>query len=384
MFLHNYLYRLKCIVRDKQVMFWTFIFPIILATLFNIAFSNISSAENFSNIKIGIVDNEEYRENTEFIKAIDAVTNSNKSAGKTNLFDMQYILKEDADKLIENSKIEGYIHFDDGIKLVVNESGINQTIIKSFLDDYKQTYSTVATIISQNPTAIQNGLLDNISNRSDYLKEVTTGKSDANNVVVYFYSLIAMSCLFGGFLGLKEVSALQANLSPQGARVSMAPTHKLKLFIASMFAATTVQLAVIFTLLVYLMLILKVSFGNQLGYIALTCIIGTITGVGFGTFISSLVKKSDGVKIAILVVLTNVMSMLSGMMYHKMKYTVSTKAPILAYINPANLISDSFYSLYYYDTYSQFYTNIALLCVFATGFILITYLILRRQKYDSL
>ena len=384
MFLHNYLYRLKCIVRDKQVMFWTFIFPIILATLFNIAFSNISSAENFSNIKIGIVDNEEYRENTEFIKAIDAVTNSNKSAGKTNLFDMQYILKEDADKLIENSKIEGYIHFDDGIKLVVNESGINQTIIKSFLDDYKQTYSTVATIISQNPTAIQNGLLDNILDRSDYLKEVTTGKSDANNVVVYFYSLIAMSCLFGGFLGLKEVSALQANLSPQGARVSMAPTHKLKLFIASMFAATTVQLAVIFTLLVYLMLILKVSFGNQLGYIALTCIIGTITGVGFGTFISSLVKKSDGVKIAILVVLTNVMSMLSGMMYHKMKYTVSTKAPILAYINPANLISDSFYSLYYYDTYSQFYTNIALLCGFATGFILITYLILRRQKYDSL
>ena len=384
MFLHNYLYRLKCIVRDKQVMFWTFIFPIILATLFNIAFSNISSAENFSNIKIGIVDNEEYRENTEFIKAIDAVTNSNKSAGKTNLFDMQYILKEDADKLIENSKIEGYIHFDDGIKLVVNESGINQTIIKSFLDDYKQTYSTVATIISQNPTAIQNGLLDNILDRSDYLKEVTTGKSDANNVVVYFYSLIAMSCLFGGFLGLKEVSALQANLSPQGARVSMAPTHKLKLFIASMFAATTVQLAVIFTLLVYLMLILKVSFGNQLGYIALTCVIGTITGVGFGTFISSLVKKSDGVKIAILVVLTNVMSMLSGMMYHKMKYTVSTKAPILAYINPANLISDSFYSLYYYDTYSQFYTNIALLCGFATGFILITYLILRRQKYDSL
>lgn len=384
MFLHNYLYRLKCIVKDKQTMFWTLLFPILLATLFNMAFSNLSSAENFSEIKIGIVNNDEYKKNTDFIKAIDSVSSADKSSGKNNLFDIKYISKEEADKLLEDSKIEGYIYYENEIKLVVKESGINQTIIKSFLDDFKQTSSTITTIISKNPATVQNGLVDSIFNRADYLKAVPASKSTPDTIVIYFYSLIAMACLYGNFLGLKEVTAIQANLSPQGARVNMAPTHKLKIFLASMFAATTVQLAVIFVLLVYLAFILKINFGSQLGYIALTCIIGTITGVSFGTCIASIVKKGEGVKIGILIGLTMTMSFLSGLMYHDIKYIVNIKAPILGYLNPANLITDSLYSLYYYNNHTQFFTNIALLSVFAAGFSIITYFVLRRQKYASL
>ncbi|MDF2841548.1 MAG: type transporter [Clostridia bacterium] len=380
MLLHNYIYRIRCIVRDKQTLFWTLLFPILLATLFNMAFSNLSSAELFSEIKIGIVDNDEYRKSTDFIKAIEAVSGSNKN----ELFTVTYSTKEEANKLLEDNKIEGYIYFDSGIKLIVQESGINQTIIKGFLDDFGQTTSTLVTIIAQNPTAAHKGLIDSISYRIDYLKEVAVGKSDPDTIVNYFYSLIAMACLFGGFWGLKEVTALQANLSSQGARINMAPTHKLKVFFASMLAATTVQLAEILVLLGYLTLVLKINFGNQLGYIILTCVIGTITGVTFGTFIASVITKGEGLKIALLIVFTNTMSFLSGMMYDKMKYIISTKFPILGYINPASLITDSFYSLYYYNTHSQFFMDIALLCVLSAGFSICTYLVLRRQKYASL
>lgn len=384
MFLHNYLYRLKCIIKDKQMMFWTLLFPILLATLFNLAFSNLSSGEIFSEIKIGIVNNDEYKKNTEFIKAIESVSNADEGSGKSNLFDVNYISKEESDKLLEDNKIEGYIYYDNEIKLAVKESGINETIIESFLDDFKQISSTAATIIGKNPAAVQNGLISSISNRTDYLKEVSASKSAPDTIVIYFYSLIAMACLYGGFLGLKEVTAIQANLSPQGARVNMAPTHKLKIFLASMIAATTVQLAVISVLLAYLAFILKINFGGQLGYIVLTCVIGTITGVSFGACIASIIKKGEGVQIGILIGLTMIMSFLSGMMYHDIKYIVSTKAPILGYLNPANLIADSFYSLYYYNNHTQFFTNIALLSVFAAGFSIITYFVLRRQKYASL
>ncbi|GLC32285.1 ABC transporter permease [Clostridium omnivorum] len=384
MFLHNYIYRLKCIVRDKQMIFWTFLFPILLATLFNMAFSNLSSAENFSRIKIAVVNNDEYKKNTDFIKAIESVSKPDKSDGKDNLFDIKYTSQEDADKLLEDSKIDGYIYFDEGVKLVVKKSGINQTIIKGFLDDFKQTSSTMITIINKNPAAIQNGLLDSISNREDFLKEASISKSAPNTVVNYFYTLIAMACLYGSFWGLKEVVAIQANLSPQGARVNMAPTHKVKVFMASIFAATTVQLAEIFILLAYLILILKVNFGSQLGYIALTCVIGTITGVTFGTCIASVIKKGEGVKVGILIGFTMMMSFLSGMMYDKMKYIISTNVPILGYLNPANLITDSFYSLYYYNTHSKFFVDIILLCSFTVVFSIATYLVLRRQKYASL
>lgn len=384
MIFHNYIYRLKCILRDKQNMFWTLLFPILLATLFNMAFSNLSISENFSEIQIGIIENEEYKRNGDFIKTIESLSTANTTTENSKLFHVSYTAKEEADRLLEDNKIEGYILFDNGINLVVKNSGIKQTIIKSFLEDFKQTSSTVVTIINKNPSAMEKGLLNSVSNRNDYLKEVVAGKAEPNNVVIYFYSLIAMTCLYGSFCGLKEVTALQANLSPQGARVNMAPTHKLKVFVASMLAATTVQLGIMLILIGYLNFILKVKFGSQLGYIALTCLIGTITGVTFGTCIASIIKKGEGIKIAILIGGTMTMSFLSGMMNDKMKYIISTKAPIISYLNPVNLITDSFYSLYYYSTYKQFFINIALLCGFSVIFSTITYLVLRRQKYASL
>lgn len=382
MFIHNYLYRLKCILRDKQTMFWTLIFPIVLATLFNMAFSNLSNAENFSEIKIGIVNDEEYKKSTEFIQAIESVSNSN-SSSDIDLFDVKYVTKEEGQQLLDDSKIEGYIYIKDGINLVVKETGINKTIIKSFLDDFKQTTSTVTRIISSNPSAVEK-VVSGISKRENFLKEAPIGNATPDTVVNYFYTLIAMACLYGSFCGLKEVTALQANLSSQGARLNMAPTHKMKVFLSSVAAATTVQLGVIFILLGYLTLGLKISFGNQLGYIALTCLVGTITGVTFGTCVASVVKKGEGIKIAILIGLSMIMSFLSGMMQDKIKYIVTQKAPIVGYLNPANLITDSFYSLYYYNTHTQFFTNIALLCLFSVVFSIITYLVIRRRKYASL
>ena len=73
MFLHLYLYRLKCIIRDKQNVFWTLMFPLILATFFHLALSNISNMESFTEIKIGIIDNEELREHKEFTEIIESV-----------------------------------------------------------------------------------------------------------------------------------------------------------------------------------------------------------------------------------------------------------------------------------------------------------------------
>ncbi|MFA9399112.1 MAG: ABC transporter permease [Clostridiaceae bacterium] len=384
MFFHNYIYRIKCILGNKQMMFWTFLFPIVLATLFNMAFANLYSSENFNEINIGIVKNEEYSENENFIKALDAVSTSKKDDDKDNLFAVKYTSKEDADTLLEDNKISGYIYFDNGLNLIVKESGIDQSILKGFLDDFQQTSSTIVTVISKEPTAIENGLIESISVREDYLEEVAPSTAEPDTTVNYFYSLIAMTCLYGGFLGLNEVVAIQANLSPQGARVNVAPTHKLKVFIVAILSATTVQLAEIFVLMAYLIFALKISFGSQIGYIALTCLVSTITGVTFGTCIASIIKAGEGIKTGIIIGTTMTMSFLSGMMYDKMKYIVNTKIPILRYLNPANLITDSFYSLYYYSNHHQYFINLLFLCGFIIVFSGITYMVLRRQKYASL
>ena len=377
MFFHNYKYRIKCIVKDKQMMFWTLLFPIILATLFNLAFSNLSSAENFSSINIAVVKDDEHEKNTEFIEVLKSVSNGENDK---NLFNVEYTSKDMAQKLLDDNKVDGFIYFNDGIKVVVKKSGINQTILKSFVDEFKQTSSTIKTIIEKNPEIINQGTLNSLMKRSNYIKDVSISKVNPDTTVNYFYTLIAMTCFYGSFLGIKEVSAIQGNQSAQGARINTAPTNKLKVFMVSMAAATTVQLFDIGILIAYLALIIKVGFGNQLGYIILTCIIGTIAGVTFGTCIGAIIKKGEGLKIGILVGLTMIMSYLSGMMYDKMKYIVNNNMPILGYINPVNLIADSFYSLYYYDNLTKFFTNLSLLCGFSIIFSSITYLVLRRQK----
>lgn len=65
MFVHNFKYSLKILFKNKGLLFWTFIFPIILGTLFNLAFSNIEKTENFNKIDVAITpNNNSYIKNT--------------------------------------------------------------------------------------------------------------------------------------------------------------------------------------------------------------------------------------------------------------------------------------------------------------------------------
>ena len=375
MFLFNYRYRLKCIFRDRQLMFWTFLFPVLLATLFNLAFSNLSSSDNFLKVNVAVVQNQALDQNPVFTEAID---------GADDLFVVQYTTKSAAEALLNDNQIDGYIIFDSKLNLVVSQSGLNQTIIREFLDDFVQSSATIVTIITTNPTALDGGILAGVSSRNEYLTAVSASQSNPDPVVNYFYALIAMTCLYGGFLGVKEVVAIQADLSAVGARINLAPTNKLTVFLSSMLAATTVQLLELLILLAFLIGVLGINFGDQLGYIALTCLAGSLTGVTFGACIGSIIKKGEGLKIGILIGSTMTMSFLAGMMSADIKYLVMTRVPILGYLNPASLITDSFYALYYYNTHTQFFTNILLLCGFTLLFSTVTYLVLRRQKYASL
>ena len=52
MFKHNLKYSLKILLKNKSLIFWTFVFPILLGTLFKMAFSNIENSETLKIIDI--------------------------------------------------------------------------------------------------------------------------------------------------------------------------------------------------------------------------------------------------------------------------------------------------------------------------------------------
>ena len=86
---------------------------------------------------------------------------------------------------------------------------------------------------------------------------------------------------------------------------------------------------------------------------------------------------------AVLIMVSMLLSFLSGLMMAEIKDLVATNMPLLAYLNPANLIADSFYSLYFYDTLTRFGLNTAILCGMTMALCVATYFLVRRQKYAS-
>jgi ABC-2 type transport system permease protein len=381
MFVHIFTYRLKCLMRDWETILWTMVFPLVLATLFYMAFSNLYTNEIFNPINIAVVNDEQYVKNKSFRAALEEV-----STGDGKLFNLSETTVDEADKLLNENLIDGYIVVEMPIKLVVNNSGVNQSIIKSFIDTYMHASSAVETILTTEPmeSARIQKIIDDIGNREKYVSEKKSAGGEPNTILLYFYTLIAMTCFYGGFFGMREINDIQADISSVAARVNAAPVHKIKAFLSSAAASVLIQTAEILILISYLMFVLKIDFGNKTGFVLLTAFIGVNLGFSFGAFISAVVKKSEGVKVAAIVGVTMICCFFAGMMQHEIKYIVSQKAPIFSYINPLNLLTDSLYSLYYYDTFSRYFKNIILLTVFIAVFCSGTYLIIRRRKYASI
>ncbi len=372
-----YGFRLKCLYRNKESIFWCYLFPIIMASCFFFAFNNLWKIENFDTLPIAYVSGGEEKE--EFTQVLEAAVTSK----NVKMFDIKYCDEIAAKKLLEDGDIDAYIEGSIDPILYTKENGLNETIIKSFLDTYRQMSTTVTTILESNPNAIAEGLLDDVILRDTYVKEVKDDKKPAE-LLVFFYSLIAFTCIFSGNWGLDEAINIQADLSSQGARVSVSAVPKMKLFLCNMLAAFTAHMGSLLLLFLYMYYIIKVDFGDNLLYLFIACMIGSFAGLGMGAFIGVWVKKKTEVKAAILIAISLGGAFLSGMMVSEIKYMIATKFPLLSYINPVNLLTDSMYSLYYYDTYEHYYINIAILSIIAVIFSVLAIIGIRRKSYASI
>src|SRR5690554_6085951 len=104
MFRHIFTYRLKSLLRDRTTIFWTIMFPIILAVFFHLALSNLGKADSFEPIDIAVIDNVQYREDQSFSMTLEEA-----SKGEDRLFNLKVVSEDEAKKLLEDGAIKGYI-----------------------------------------------------------------------------------------------------------------------------------------------------------------------------------------------------------------------------------------------------------------------------------
>ena len=66
-----------------------------------------------------------------------------------------------------------------------------------------------------------------------------------------------------------------------------------------------------------------------------------------------------------------------------LKGTIAQKAPWFNNINPAAVVSDSFYCLNIDEDYTRFITKLITMAVITVVFIMLGFIISRRKKYAS-
>ena len=202
--------------------------------------------------------------------------------------------------------------------------------------------------------------------------------------MIEFYTLIAMTCLYGGMISMTAINQNLANISNNGKRIEVAPTKKSTIILSSLCSSYLIQLLGLLLLFIYTIFVLNVNYGNNLLLIILLSVVGSLTGLSLGLSIGVLTKKGEGAKIGILLAITMIGSFLSGMMGVTLKYIIDKNIPILNKINPASMITDGFYSLYYYSNLNRYYFNIVSLLIVSSILIILSVIKLRRNKYDSI
>ncbi len=391
MFLHNFKYSFKVLLKSKSLIFWTMIWPLLLGTMFHLAFANIEDSEKLNTINLGVVDNNSYKEDEILSTTLKTMSDKN---NESYLFDITYGDEDKINNLLEEKKIESYIVRDETTKVIIKENGINQTIIKYVIDqiyEYQELATTViennisSEIQSGNPPDVEkiyNSVMEELNNNQTYLNDKS--KNNVNYVVIEFYTLIAMTCLFGAMLTTTVVSNYLANINKKGARITLAPASRLTILLGGLLASFIIQVMIMAVLLLYTTLVLNVDYGNRFDLVILLSLVGTLAGNALGLVAGSMTFKNENTRIGVVLSITMLGCFFSGMMGISMKYIIDKNMPLLNIINPANMITDGFYGLYYYDTLDRYWFNICSLIVFSFGLLIIAYILMRRKKYDSI
>lgn len=382
MFFHNLKYSLKSLIKNKGLLFWTFLFPLLMATLFNMAFGNWVESEKFESIDIAIIKNSYYEDNEVAKRVFESI-----SSGEDRVFNITYVSDDVALKLLKDDKITGYIkYYDGGSDITVKSNGVSATIIKSVVDEI-DTYNVMFNDLVEKELTSSFDIdkavteaINRIENIQVKTKDVSVKKLDI--AVIEYYSLLSMTCLYGGFIALTCISNSLASISSRGKRVEVAPTKKSVIILSSLLSSFIVQMIGALLLLAYLKLIGVNLYANALGLMVVT-VLGVLAGIALGLLISVVNNKNEGVKFGIVIAVSMACSVLAGLTGVSLKYVVDSNFPIINKINPAAMITDGLYALYYEDI-SRFNYNMISLIIFIVVLVFISVVSLRRKKYDSI
>lgn len=385
---------LAVLTRKRELFVWSLAFPILLSTMFMLMFANLDSATAFDPVPTAVVADANYDDATAFSSIVDELAES----GDDQLLDARtYASFDEARAALEAGDVVGIISVDgegEPRLSVSPDSGglgveqIGRTILDTVLNTYVRNVDLLASIATDNPLALADAsVVEDALSHDSATVEVSLTHSEPVQSVRYYYALLGMAALFCGQVGMLAICETQPNLTALGARRSVGATSRGKTLFATLAASWAISFACLLAAFLYIRFVVGVDFaGRELSCVAAIAV-AALFATSLGTLLGSLPKVGFGVKTGLLTGLTCLLSLFAGLYGEpcmNLADQIAREAPLLAAINPAKVVTDAFYSLYYYDSFTPFLEKAGILLIMTAVLFAVSALFVRRQRYASL
>lgn len=337
-------YNLKLNFRSRGFIFWTIMFPILLAIFYKIAFANLVVKE-ITSIEVGIEKGSKLIEIFETIDIIDIV---------------------ELDSVDEMGDLN--IAVGDDLSLYVKNQGMNATIVKSIVDQ----------IVEMQELRIP---IENYDFTIDYIEH---RDSEVNPILISFYSLIAMSTFYAAFSGTSIAANSNAEFTYVGIRKDVSSLRRLYFVLPSMIGDIILNVALNIILLLFIQYSLEIHLVSNWIYTFIILLIGNVFGGTFGLFFGSLNIKNYWLKESIVRAFMLMMSALNGLTSPDVKALVDSKFPLVNILNPIGQVADNLFRVNALGITSRLGEAFMILGIYTVLTVVISSILMRRVKHDSI
>lgn len=389
-------YQLRALVRDRSMLVWTLMFPLILATVFMAMFQRIDNAE-LTPMPLGVVTDQAYSDApglSDLMTGISAPDAEHRLAIVT-----EYSSQEAAQAAADKGTIQGYIVVTDrtpDLRLTGEGAAAETSVVLRWaMDSYARTAAmgeSIAIDTAKGATSPEDAqarlapvlqILDKPGHGQELTSEVQVTPSSGSSTARYYFALLAFAAASGMVMAMVSVRSVVAGSSPTGTRRTMAAIPRWRI-LAGVMAAVWVALTACLTIgFLYMRWVCKVNFGVHWQWSFLAVAVTALLFSAAGAVLGTVPRLSTGIVTA----LSTILSLFTGL-YGRPSQTladkVETAVPWLAHANPLWQSTRAFYSLLYYDTLSAFATAIGIMLAMTAVLATLATIRMRRMSHAHL
>lgn len=397
----SFLVSVKSLARTPSVIVWVLAFPLIMSAIFLFMFSGMRTDGVVDPVPVALVAPADEKDDApagSFTQVAEALA----EPGEDQLLDLRRVgTADEAEVLLSSGEIDGYFELaPDGTPALTvgsaytlasadGATAVNRTILETVASSYVQSRALLEEVAQRDSAALADpaAVADALGTQVD-VEQTQITHARPEEIVRYYYALLGMGALMASQAGMLAVAQAQPGVSALGARRAVSGTSRLRQLAGCVLGAWAVSTVALTLAFAFLRLVVGVDFGGREGLALVSVAVCALLATALGACVGALpLSAGISARSGILTALTCVLSLFAGLYgtaAMELADNLAHTLPWTSWVNPAKLVCDTFYALYYYTSLAPFAARLAACVAGALALLAVAGAIFRRQSYEHL